>query len=62
MSPARKDAPKGSNNWITPTVITAVIGLIGTLVTVYFNYLQGTRPLELAATETAAARDRKSVV
>lgn len=56
MSPARKNPSESSNNWITPTVIVAVIGLIGTLVTVYFGYLQGTRPLELAATQTADAR------
>jgi hypothetical protein len=57
MSADKKDdSPKGKNNWITPTVITAIIGLIGTIVTVYFGYIGSTRPLEIAATETAAAR------
>lgn len=44
------------NPWITPTVIVAVIGLIGTLATLYFGYLQSIRPLELAATQTVEAR------
>jgi hypothetical protein len=56
MSPDKKDPSESSNNWITPAVITAVIGLIGTLATVYFGYLQATRPFDLAATGTAEAR------
>jgi len=52
----KEDSPETKNNWITPTIITAVIGLIGTLLTLYFQYLTTTRPLELAATQTADAR------
>jgi hypothetical protein len=57
MSAAKKDdSPEGKNSWITPTVITAIIGLIGTIITLYFQYITNSRPLEIAATETAAAR------
>lgn len=56
MSRHKDDSPETKNNWITPTVIAAVIGLIGTVLTLYFGYLTSTRPLELAATETADAR------
>lgn len=52
----KKSSEEAQNNWITPTVIAAVIGLIGTLVTLYVGYLKDTRPLELAATQTADAR------
>jgi hypothetical protein len=52
-----KDSSDTKNNWITPTVIVAVIGLIGTLVSLYVSYLTTTRPLELAATQTAEARN-----
>ncbi len=57
MSDDKKDSSDTKNNWITPTVIAAVIGLIGTLLTLYFGYLTTTRPLELAATQTADARN-----
>lgn len=57
MSADKKESSEESKNgWVTPTVIVAVIGLIGTLATLYFGYLQNTRPLELAATQTAEAR------
>lgn len=57
MSPDKKDdSSEGKNVWVTPAVITAIIGLIGTIVTVYFSYRSSTRPLELSVTETAAAR------
>ena len=58
MSADKKDdsSEEGKNNWITPTVIVAIIGLIGTIISLYFGYLTSTRPLELAATETAEAR------
>jgi hypothetical protein len=57
MSKYKKDSSEETkNNWITPTVIAAVIGLIGTLITLYFGYLTSTRPLEIAATQTADAR------
>src|SRR5258706_3212315 len=52
----KDDSPESKNNWVTPTVIVAVIGLIGTLVSLYVAYRTSTRPLKLAATETAAAR------
>ena len=57
MSKYKKSAAEETkNNWITPTVIAAIIGLIGTLLSLYFGYLTTTRPLELAATQTADAR------
>ena len=51
MSRDKKKSSESQNNWITHTVIVAVIGLIGTLVTLYVGYLKDTRPLELAATQ-----------
>ncbi len=58
MSPSRTSTKpkKDENPWSSPAVIVAIIGLVGTLVTLYFNYLQSTRPLELSATQTAETR------
>ncbi len=45
-----------SNPAVLTAVITAIVGLLGTVITLYFNYLQTTRPLEIAATQTAEER------
>lgn len=51
---------KGNSQW--GTIIVAVIGLLGTLATVYFGFLSNTRPLEIAiyTTQTAEANLRVS--
>src|SRR5687768_6348426 len=55
-----KDSSDTKNNWITPTVIVAVIGLVGTLVSLYVSYLITTRPIELAVPRTQTDKDRNS--
>jgi len=52
--PSTPSAP--SNPLLNPTVITAIIGLIGTLAGLYFAFRQNTLPIEVSATQTAEAR------
>jgi hypothetical protein len=60
--PAKTENTKGMSDGakyaLIGTIVTAVIGLIGTAVTLYFNYLEKIEPQKLAiqATQTAEAR------
>lgn len=53
-----KGMSEGARYALIGTIITAVIGLIGTGLTLYFNYLEKVEPQKLAlhATQTAEAR------
>jgi len=55
-TPAPSNPPNTSNPLLNPTVITAIIGLVGTLAGLYFAYRQSTLPIEVSATQTAEAR------
>jgi hypothetical protein len=48
----------GAKYALIGTIVTAVVGLIGTAITLYFNYLEKTEPQKLAlqATQTMEAR------
>jgi tetratricopeptide (TPR) repeat protein len=50
----RKKSDSKQNPLLAPAVITALIGLIGTLAGLYFNYQQNTLPIKV--TQTAEAR------
>lgn len=57
--PAKKsEMSDGAKYALIGTIVTAVIGLIGTALTLYFNYLEKVEPQKLAlqATQTAEAR------
>jgi hypothetical protein len=53
-----KGIPPGAKYALIGTITTAVIGLLATLLTLYFNYQQSVAPvkLQLQATQTAEAR------
>jgi tetratricopeptide (TPR) repeat protein len=50
----RKKSDPSKNPLLAPAVITALIGLVGTLAGLYFNYQQNTLPIKI--TQTAEAR------
>jgi len=59
-APAPSNPTSTPNPLLNPAVITAIIGLIGTLAGLFFAYRQSTLPIEVSATQTAEARNVNS--
>ena len=59
-----KGMSDGAKYALIGTIITAIIGLVGTALTLYFNYLEKIEPQKLAlrATQTAEARLTQSAL